>query len=173
MDISTSNPNAPEFRTPVYRVIESTSEQAAAVDELLTRATHTLRVFDVDLTQTGWERAARADAIAQFLLRTRDARVRMIVHDTRHLESSCARLTALLRRFSAAITIYRTGPEARAATDPLVIVDDCHFLHRFHSEQPRAALVFDDPAQTKPLLSRFEEIWNTGEPGLAGDVLGL
>ena len=171
MDISISN--APEAGPPVYRLIETVSGQAAAIDELLAKATQIVRVFDIDLSQTGWERAARADAVAQFLLSSRDARLRIIVHDLRHLESSCGRLTALLRRFSAAITIYRTGPEAKSATDPLTIADDRHFLHRFHFEQPRAALALDDPAQTKPLLNRFEEIWNTGEPGLAADVLGL
>jgi hypothetical protein len=29
------------------------------------------------------------------------------------------------------------------------------------------------PQVAKPLVARFEEIWATGEPGLAGTVLGL
>ena len=57
--------------------------------------------------------------------------------------------------------------------DPLVIVDGRHFLHRFHVDQPRAALAIDDPAAARPLVTRFEEIWATGEPGLSGTVLGL
>jgi len=71
------------------------------------------------------------------------------------------------------MTIYQTGTEAKIATDPLMIVDGVHYLHRFHFEQPRAALGVNQPEQTQPLASRFEEIWATGEPGLSGTVLGL
>jgi hypothetical protein len=54
-----------------------------------------------------------------------------------------------------------------------VIVDGRHYLHRFHFEQPRASLGIDQPEQTQPLASRFDEIWATGEAGLSGTVLGL
>ena len=69
----------------------------------------------------------------------------MIVHDTRYLEQSCPRLIALLRSFGHAMTVYRTGPDAKSAMDPLTIADDRHFLHRFHIDGTRAALAFDAP----------------------------
>ena len=54
------------------------------------------------------------------------------------------------------------------------MVDGRHFLHRFHVEQPRAALVIEDRRTSRgPLVNRFEEIWATGEPGLTGTVLGI
>jgi len=163
----------PDLAPPSYRVLESVAEQAQAIDALLALARVSVRVFDTDLSQSGWATALRANLVGDFLRRSRNARLQMIVHDTRHLESACPRLLALLRRYSAAITIYRTGPAARTAADPLLIVDDRHFLHRFHHEQPRSALAIEQPALVRPLLQRFEEIWMTGEPGLAGDVLGL
>ena len=79
----------------------------------------------------------------------------------------------LLRTYSHAMTIYRTGTEARLATDPLLIVDDQHYLHRFHFAQPRSTMGIAQPEQTQPLASRFEEIWATGEPGINATVLGL
>ena len=57
--------------------------------------------------------------------------------------------------------------------DPLVIADGRHFLHRFHIDQPRASLAIDNSQLAGPLVTRFEEIWATGEPGVAGTVLGL
>ena len=57
--------------------------------------------------------------------------------------------------------------------DPLVLADDRHYLHRFHVDGARAALAFDAPLAARPLVTRFEEIWATGEPGLTGTVLGL
>ena len=58
------------------------------------------------------------------------------------------------------------GSEARA--DAL-----SHFLHRYHIEQSRATLAIDMPQAARPLVTRFEEIWATGEPGLTATVLGL
>ncbi len=148
-------------------------EQVAAIDELIELARESIRVFDRDLSDMGWNDAARAERLIAYLRRDRNARLDIIVHDTRWIESSCARLTNLLRTFSHAITVYKTGAEAREAMDPLVVVDGRHFLHRFHIDQPRASLAIEHPVAAKPLVTRFEEIWATGEPGVAGTTLGL
>lgn len=158
---------------PVERTLASIAEQVEAIDALIERAQSQLRVFDVDLSQGGWNAAERSERLVAFFRRGRGARVEMIVHDTRWLEQSCPRLLALLKTYGHAMTVYRTGPEARSAMDPLTIADDRHFLHRFHVDGARAALAFDSPAAAKPLVARFGEIWATGEPGLSGTVLGL
>jgi hypothetical protein len=172
MDTSTS-PETTAGPVPREARLDTVAEQVAAIDELIGLAQHKLQVFDVDLSQTGWNTAARAANLAAFLRRAPAARLELIVHDTRWVEQSCPRLMDLVRRYSSAVTVYRTGPEARVAMDPLVIADGRHFLHRFHVDQPRASLVIENPQQTGPLATRFEEIWATGEPGVPGTVLGL
>lgn len=149
------------------------AEQVAAIDELIGLAQHSIRVFDYDMSEMGWNGAARAEALAAFLRRSRNAKLEIIVRETRWLEASCPRLMNLLKMWSDRITLYKTGPEAQGASDPLVLVDGRHFLHRFHYEQPRAALAVEEPQLARPLINRFEEIWATGEPGLTGTVLGI
>ncbi|HEV3239417.1 MAG TPA: hypothetical protein VG429_03370 [Casimicrobiaceae bacterium] len=161
---------APEPRSVELKTL---AEQIAAIDELIPLARQRIRVFDQDLAQTGWNLPARIDRLTTFLSGPRGRRLDIIVHDTTYLESACPRMLNLLRTFSHAVTIYRTGSEARLATDPLLIVDDRHYLHRFHFTQPRAAMGIDQPEQTQPLANRFEEIWATGEPGINATVLGL
>ncbi|MEO8485787.1 MAG: hypothetical protein ABI585_05550 [Betaproteobacteria bacterium] len=172
MDGSTTTPPEPE-PLPVERTLASLAEQAEGIDAIVDRARLVVRVFDIDLSQCGWNTPDRADRLASFLRRGRGARLDVIVHDTRFLEQSCARLLALLKVHGHAMTVYKTGPEAKSARDPLLIADDRHFLHRFHVDGARAALAFDAPATARPLAARFEEIWATGEPGLTGTVLGL
>ncbi len=111
--------------------------------------------------------------LAAFLRGMRGRRLDIIVHDTRYLESACPRLLKLLQAYAHAMSILRTGDDARIATDPLLIVDDMHYLHRFHFEQPRATLGIGQPEQIQSLANRFDEIWATGEPGITGTVLGL
>ncbi|HEX7272096.1 MAG TPA: hypothetical protein VF420_08100 [Casimicrobiaceae bacterium] len=157
------------------RVVElaTIAEQTAAIDELIGLAERRIRVFDQDLAQTGWNQPGRIERLAAFLRAVRGRRLDIIVHDTHYLESAAPRLLGLLRTYSHAITIYRTGDEARLAADPLLIVDERHYLHRFHYERPRAAMGVNQAEQTRPLATRFEEIWATGQPGLSATVLGL
>ncbi|HEY1328752.1 MAG TPA: hypothetical protein VGI14_17570 [Casimicrobiaceae bacterium] len=169
MDTSSSAPDGASGRE--WRV-ETLAEHAQALDALIALARQRIQLFDVDLAQGGWNTAARADALARFL-RRRNAQFDVIVHDTRWIESSAPRFVDLLRQFGASMTVYKTGTEARGAMDPLLIVDQRHYVHRFHIDRPRASAAIDMPQQAKPLVQRFEEIWATGEPGLAGTVLGL
>ena len=167
-------PGAPDPRLePRLVTLATIAEQIAAIDELITLAQRRIRVFDQDLSQTGWNRPARVDRLSTFLRGTRGRRLDIIVHDTGYLETACPRMLSLLRTCSAAMTIYRTGTEARLVTDPLLIVDDRHYLHRFHFEQSRATMGIEQPEQTRPLANRYDEIWATGEPGINATVLGL
>ncbi|TMH57501.1 MAG: hypothetical protein E6H53_12785, partial [Betaproteobacteria bacterium] len=154
-------------------VLGSVAEQIAAIDELIALAQRRIRVFDQDLSQTGWNQPTRVERLSAFLRGTRGRRLDIIVHDTAYLETACPRMLNLLSNYSHAMTIYRTGPEARVATDPLLIVDDRHYLHRFHVDQPRATMGIEQPEQTRLFANRYEEIWATGEPGINATVLGL
>lgn len=171
--MATSPPPADDRPAPQELRLESLAEQVHAIDRLIELAQHTLQVFDRDLAEGGWASAARAERLTGFLRRARNARLSIIVHDTRHLESACPRLLALARTYGHAMAIWRTGAEARHAADALVIADGRHHLHRYHVDQPRATLAIDMPLATTPLVARFEEIWATGEPALGGSVLGL
>ena len=173
MDTSPSTPEPAAPLEPREERLTTVAQQVAAIDELIALARESIRVFDVTLSQGGWETAERAEALARFLRTAPHGRLEMIVHDTRWIETSCPRLTSLLRRFGHAMTIYKTGDGARGAMDPLVLVDDRHYLHRYHIDQSRATLAIEMPQAARPLATRFGEIWATGEPGLTGTVLGL
>ena len=153
--------------------LETLAAQADAIDSLIALAQDRLQVFDRDLAQTGWNTAARASRLAAFFRRSPHARLALIVHESRYLESACPRIVELLKIYGHVMQVWRTGAEARNANDALVIADGRHCLHRYHVDQPRATLITHAPALVKPLAARFEEIWATGEPALGGSVLGL
>jgi hypothetical protein len=158
---------------PEERRLDTLAAQVEAIDWLLALATQRVLVFDRALADTGWESAARAENVKAFLRRSHGAELRIIVHDTRHLESACPRLTTLLRTYGHAMSVWRTGVEARGATDALTIADGRHALHRYHVERPRATLLVEMPQVVRPLVERFDEIWATGEPAVGGTTLGL
>src|ERR1700680_1467030 len=105
MDSSTSA-EAPE---PRVAELATFAEQTAAIDQLIALARHHIQVFDQDLSQTGWNGAARTERLAAFLRGVRGRRLDIIVHDTRYLESACPRMLKLLRVYCESIAILQTG----------------------------------------------------------------
>ena len=153
--------------------LDTLAALADAIDSLIDLAQDRLQVFDRDLSDSAWNGAKRARQLAAFFRRSRNAHLALIVHAPRYLESSCPRILDLLKVHGHVMQVWRTGPEARNASDALVIADGRHCLRRYHADQARATLVTDAPAIVKPLVARFDEIWATGEPALGGSVLGL
>jgi hypothetical protein len=158
---------------PEERRLDTIAAQREAIDALLSLGSARILVFDRDLADMGWDTAQRAENVKAFLRRSRLAELRIIVHDTRYLASACPRIGALLRVYGHAMSVWRTGIEARGATDALVIVDAQHALERYHVDQPRATLLLSMPQAVRPLVGRFDEIWATGEPAIGGTTLGL
>ncbi len=168
-----SEPIPPPPGLPREERLDTVAALGHAQDEAIALAQRHIKVFDIDLSWGGWNTAARCDALSWCLRRMPGARLDIIVHDTHWIESAGGRLTALLVLHAHAMKIYRTGAAARAAMDPLLIVDDTHFVHRYHVDRTGGTLSIGSPERAKPLIERFDEIWETGEPGVTGTVLGL
>ncbi len=116
----------------------------------------------------------RAHRLVSFLRGSPAARLEIIVHDTGWIEQSCPSASRnLLKTHGHAMAIKRSGDDARNAMDPLMIVDGVHFLHRFNIGQPRAALSIGDPVAASPLVTRFDAISESSEPGISATTLGL
>ena len=176
--MATSTPTPPDAdSSPAvqtrHETLDTVAAQIDAIDTLIGLARHSIRVFDVDLSGIGWNNAGRAEKILAFLRATPKARLDIVVHDTGWIERSCPRLTGLLKVHGHVITVRRTGEDAKHAMDPLLIVDDQHYLHRLHVAKPRAVLGVAEPDGAKPLIERFAAIWSSAEPGLTATVLGL
>ena len=136
-------------------------------------AQRTIRIFDVTLSQRGFNSPARTEALRRFLVAGRSHRLLIALHETDPMVRECPRLLALLRQFPMSIEIHRTLAQARNAMDPFVVADDHSVWHQLHYEQPRAIVALHSPADATPILQRFEEIWDLSEPALSETTLGL
>ena len=149
------------------------SEYAAAWDTLLPHAVTELLVFDRDLKDGGWGTSARASALREFLFRSRQARLQIVLHDTAHVEGHLPRLVMLLREFSHKVQILRTVGDGRNAWDAFALVDGRHALHRFHQNVMKGELALFAPVKTRELRERYDEILAFTEPGVNATQLGL
>jgi hypothetical protein len=158
---------------PEYRLLEGQQEALAAIDQVIASATHQLAVFDVTLSQRGFNSVKRYETLRAFLAKRRDNRIRIVLHDPSKVVADSPRLILLLKDYPMSVMIHRTSESARHAMDPLVIADSHSFWHHLHFEHPRSVVQLYDPAETAPWFGRFEEIWETSEPAITPTTLGL
>lgn len=158
---------------PVSRPLAGLSEYTQAIDEALVYAQHAVRVFDHDLHEGGWNGATRYERLNQYLLGGHARTLQIVLHDIDFATRHCPRLLALLRQHSDRVAIHQTTAEARGVYDPMLIVDEAYYVHRFHYQQPRAELALHAPAAAGVLIRRFNEIWQASAPAVTATVLGL
>jgi hypothetical protein len=158
---------------PTYRQLTGIADSLEAIDQVVAVAERTLRIFDISLSNRGFNTPKRAGALREFLVRGRAHRILIALHETELLERENPRLLTLLRQFPMSIEIHRTLAQARSATDPFVLADDHSAWHQLHYEQPRAMVALHSPADTLPIAQRFDEIWDLSEPAVSATTLGL
>jgi hypothetical protein len=159
--------------TPSRRVLSGEKEYEAAISEVIDLAQRSLHIFDVDLAAGGYGTAQRAEALRAFLMRNRSNRIVVVLHETDHLTRCCPRLMDLLRLYSHAITVLQTQEHGRVASDPMVIADEAHYVHRFHADGARALCALHDHAGARQLEERFAQLMEASSPAVFATTLGL
>lgn len=162
----------PDAQPPSYRRLDTLADYNAAFDTLLGRAQREVWLFELSL-QRSFDHPARIEFLNRFLAGHRDARLRILLHDAATVTMNCPRLCDLMRRFSNAVAICQTTEAARAAADPLLVVDARHALRRVHHASSRSVLLTDDPGAARPLHERLGQIHEASVPGVQATVLGL
>jgi hypothetical protein len=157
---------------PQQRKIDGNHEYEGALDTLFAQTGRTLRIFDRSLGGD-YNSQHRHELLRSFLRASRDARIRIVLHDASNLVRDCPRIINLVRDFSHAVSINETQAEAKGVYDPFSVIDERHYVHRFHYEQPRGLLALDDPQSANGFVKRFEEIWEASTPAVSATTLGL
>lgn len=156
-----------------HRNLSSNNEIEEAINVVIPHAQRTLRIFDFNLEDGGYNSPARYAMLQKFLLASRANRIDIALHNTDYLSRYCPRILRLQEQFSHAIQIHQTSEEAKSAQDNYIIVDNAHYIHRFHYDAPRALMALYDPAGALTLSRRFDEIWQKTTPSIFATTLGL
>lgn len=148
-------------------------EYRDALERLSVLAQRELRILDADLSDLEIDSRRKYELLRAFLLRGRDNRLYIAVHDAGHIRNHCPRLLDLLRQFSDRMFIHQTQGEAAVAQDSLVLADQLHFVRRPVQAQPRAMLALNDDKESETMLLRFTEIWDSSFPAVSATTSGL
>lgn len=146
---------------------------ASAIEHVMRLASREILIFDADLSRGDFASLQRVATLRSFLAGGRHNKLLILLHDTSYLTQRCPRLLQLMRLFSHAFAVHQTGEEAQHARDSFVLVDGAHLVHRFHVDHARFRYCVDDPAATRPLRERFDQIMETATQSVSATTLGL
>ncbi|MGP1678395.1 MAG: hypothetical protein ACTS6J_14715 [Burkholderiales bacterium] len=156
------------------RLLLSTRRQyLEALARLIGLARRELCIFDADFSDLNIDTPQTHALMHTFLLRERNNRLYIAVHDTDYIRNYCPRLLHLLRQFSERMFIHQTQGEAARAQDSLVLADKLHFVRRPVQAQPRATLRLNDEQESRGMYLRFSEIWDSSVPAICATTSGL
>ena len=142
---------------PSYQLITSEAEYRQACDTVLMHAQKELLIFDRDLQSLQLDHATRLQLLSDFLAADHLRRIRIVLHDPGPLHRQAPRLMQLITRYSHLVEVRQSPDNLRHLADSHLLADDAHGVRRFHIEQPRSALVTDDPTYIPPWWQRFVE----------------
>jgi hypothetical protein len=148
-------------------------EYREALERLAALAQRELRIFDPDLSDLEINTQQKCERLRAFLLRGRNNRLYIAVHDTGHIRSYCPRLLNLLRQHSDRVFIHQTQGDAARVQDCLVLADKLHFVRRPVYAQPRGTLTLNDDKESQGVYLRFSEIWDSSFPAVSATTSGL
>ncbi|MSP97484.1 MAG: hypothetical protein EXR29_09740 [Betaproteobacteria bacterium] len=159
--------------SPQRRLITTRAEYQEAIDLLLPMAQLELRVFDPDLSDLRLHVPERVAVLRDFLSRGRNNRLYIAVHRTEFIEQRAPRLLTLLGLFAANIFIQRTMGDAARVQDCFILCDEAHLVRRMVAAQPRGVILTDDLIEGAKMRDRFDQIWESAEPGVSANTSGL
>ncbi len=159
--------------SPAYTLLTSEAGYRQACNTILGRAEHEILIFDRDLASLRLEERTRLEALTNFIRMDKLRRIRVVLHDPGPVERNSPRLMQFVARFSHVVEVRQSPDNLRHLADTHVLADEGHGVRRFHVDQPRSALILDDPDYINPWRRRFEELWELSQPCLQLNTTGL
>ena len=164
---------APAEAAPERTLLQTKGDYERGFGRVLGLARRELRIFDPDLSELQMNSAERVETLARFLRSGPNRRVFIALHDFDYVTRRCPRFMALLGIYASGIVVYRTLGDAAKVQDCFALADGDHLVRRPVTSQPRGILVINDPKECQPMRERFDEIWESSEPGVSANTTGL
>jgi len=158
---------------PERWLLSTRREYRDAFERLIGLAQRELRIFDADFSDLEINSPREYELLRAFLLRGRNNRLYIALHDTDHIRNYCPRLLELLRQFSDRMFIHQTQGEAARVQDCFLLADRLHFVRRPVRAQPRGTLRLNDEQESQGMHLRFAEIWDSSFPAVTATTAGL
>lgn len=153
--------------------IDGTAAYIVALDKICSLANSTLYIYEKDFADLGFNTETRYNTLRQFLLANSYNQLHLLTQDTHYLASLCPRIMMLLRYFSHNMTIRHLPLHMHHLASPFAVVDNLHFVRRFHFDSMQGVFTTNEPQEARSLHAQFNEMWLSSRTTLSATTLGL
>lgn len=153
------------FNTPV--------EYAEALDSLLAQARRSIRIYDWDLSDGGYERPARIELLRAFCKQGMGRQIRILLADDTFLTRHANQMMQLLAIWGHVLEIRVRDSDPPPAEDCFVLVDETGVLKRFDKDATKGVMRPDSRGDVVDLGIRFDSEWERAPGRVTTRTLGL
>lgn len=146
------------------RPLASLQDNREAILALAQNARRGLALFSRDLEPVLYDTTEFVEAVQKLVLSSRYARVRMVVVDPSAAIHDGHRLVTLGRRLTSFMEFRRPDPEHACLPEAFLLADDTGLLYRPLAPRYEGFVCPYNPAEARPRLRSFEEIWERATP---------
>lgn len=133
---------------------------------MVKQAHRSIDLLTPDLEPQVFDQGPLITALKQLALKSRIARIRILLQDNSLVRTQGHRLTELAQRLTSTIEIRKPDKEFAQYPESFLLVDDCGYLHRGLADRYEATACFNNRLQVAQLENVFVEAWEAGEPDI-------
>lgn len=141
--------------------LDRSEQNRAALCAMVQQARLSIDIFSRDLDAALYDTAEFAEALRQMALRTRHARVRILVQNTERLVARGHRLLTLTRRLSSFMAMHVPAREHANYNSAFLVADRVGVLYRPLADRYEATVTFNEPLEAQRLAELFNSMWET------------
>lgn len=140
--------------------VEDRPTNFAAVHKLVCSATLSLNVISRSLDHMIYDRADIVEAFSNFIRRSRNTSVRILVYDSTNIIKNGHRLYALAGKVPSKLNIRQLPDDFKDYNESMVIADRVGFIHNQQSDRYEGVVSFNDYQRCAELNKTFTDFWD-------------
>ena len=162
-----------EVRTPIELArlgatcdlyqLHSVEEARALAIQMVSQAGRSLDLLTTDLEPVLYDQQGFLEAFKQLALKSKVARIRILLQDNSLVRNQGHRLIELVQRLPSTVELRKPNRVSREFQENFLLVDDCGYLHRRLIGRYQLSACCNDRLQVSQFESLFTEIWENGE----------
>jgi len=144
--------------------IDRAEHHRLAALQMVQQGRHTIHIISRQLDPHAYSTLEFVEALKQFILNNRRARVRIMVFESLLIRRRGHLLLNLSGRLSSFIELRKPSVQYKNFNESLLLVDNTAFLLRLNAERHEGKVNFNDKRQAQALFDMFEEMWERARP---------
>jgi hypothetical protein len=131
---------------------------------MVSQANRSLDLLTADLEPALYDQPAFLEACKRLALKSKIARIRILLQDNSLVRQQGHRLIELIQRLPSSIELRKPDRAFREHPENFLLVDDCGYLHRRLLGRYQVTACCNDRLQVSRFEDLFTQAWEAGEP---------